>query len=238
MAEDEKIIDWEGESSNSDGEDQKTSYTLEEVEEMKKSFFDKDEWVQSLLRKSKLSDKALDEVWKVADNKEHLIELYEDNPEVAKIILEKYYSWQSIEDYKTSIDYKVDVNDPKVIERMVEKQAKQMANTKLISDKKAEFITKLKMTDEEVKDFDEAFNERTQLKSFKISNLDKHFEKAYRDVNDNTESWKEMKKQEAIANAQASWDSKGWKQVTNQKESTLKKNSDYNKNFLKEQWIL
>ena len=160
MAEDIKT--GEDENLNPDGEDQKTSYSLEEVEEMKKSFFDKDEWVQTLLKKSKLSEEALNQVWKVADNKEHLIDLYEDNPDVAKIILDKYYEWQSIEEFKTSIKYKVDATDPKVIARMVEKQAKQLAETKLISEKKAEFITKLKMTDEEAKDFNESFDERTQ----------------------------------------------------------------------------
>jgi len=86
---------------------------------------------------------------------------------------------------------------------MVQNEAKKMAEAKLISEKKTEFINKLKMTDEEVKDFEESFNERTELKSFSVSNLDKHFEKAYRDVNDNTESLKEMKKQEAIANTMA-----------------------------------
>jgi len=238
MAEDEKKIDWDGENLDSNGEDQKTSYSLEEVEEMKKKWFDTDPGTQKLLQSKKTYETVLDEVWKVADDKKHLIDLYEDSPDVAKIILDRYYEWQSIEDFKTSINYKVDVADPKVIARMVQKEAKIMADTKLISEQKAEFITKLKMTDEEVKDFDEAFNERIQLKSFKLSNLDKHFEKAYRDVNDNTESLKEMKKQQAIAEAQASWDGKGWKQVTGQKESTLKKNSNYNKSFLKEQWIL
>jgi len=229
----------EDENGSKKWTEEKTTYTFEEVEQIKQDMeVNYEKWIQKKFWEEKDFEKILDEVWKVADNKTHLIDLFEEDENVAKIILDKYYEWQSIEDFKTSINYKVDVTDPKVIARMVQKEAKIMADTKLISEQKAEFITKLKMTDEEVKDFDEAFNERIQLKSFKLSNLDKHFEKAYRDVNDNTESLKEMKRQQAIAEAQASWDGKGWKQVTSQRESTLKKNSNYNKNFLKEQWIL
>ncbi len=230
MWEDEKIV------TNSD---EKTTYTSEEVEQMKQDMeANYERWIQKKFWEERNLDKILDEVWKVADDKTRLIDLFEEDETVAKIILDKYYEWKSIEDYKTSIDYKVDITDPKVVERMVEKQANQMAETKLISEKKKEFITKLKMTDEEVTDFEEAFIERTQLKSFKLSNLDKHFEKAFRDVSDNTENLKEMKKQEAIANAQATWNGKGWKQVTSEKETIAKKNSNYNKNFLKERWII
>ena len=239
MAEDEK--NGEDENLNSEGQDKdvKTSYTADEVAEIKKQMqSDGDKWVQKLISEKKNYDRVLDEVWKVSADEAYLVELHNENPAVAKIILDKYYEWKDIESFKESIAYKEDISDPKVIKRMVESEAKKLAETNLISDKKQEFITKLKMTDEEVKDFEEAFSERTQLKTFNVTNLDKHFEKAYRDVNDNTESLKEMKKQEAIANALATWDGKGWKQVTTKKETSVQKNSEYNKNFLKERWIL
>ena len=54
------------------------------------------------------------------------------------------------------------------------------------------------MSDEEKKSFEEALNERIQLKSFSIKTLEKHYEKAYRDVNDNPEALKEIKKQLCI----------------------------------------
>ena len=241
MAEDEKKIEWEDENLNSEGQDKdtKTSYTAEEVSDLRKQMqADSEKWVQKIISEKKTYQQVLKEVWKVADDKSYLVELHHENPEVAKIILETYYEWQDIEAFKTSIEYQEDSTDPVVIARMVKSEAKKLANQELINDKKQEFITKLKMSDEEKKEFDEAFSERLQLKSFSVSNLSKHFEKAYRDVNDNTESLKEMKKQEAIAHAMATWDNKGWKQTTTQKETNLQKNSDYNKNFLKDRWIL
>ena len=240
MTEDKKKT-WEDEGLNSEGQDKdkKTSYTVEEVEKMKADMISAwNKWFSKIESEKKVLEKTIDEIAKIVEDKERLIELNDDDPAVAKIILDKYYDWQTIEEYKTSIDYKVDVSDPKVIERMVQKQAKEIAETKLISEKKADFIKRLKMTDEEVEEFEEAFKERTELKTFSVNNLEKHFEKAYRDVNDNTEALKEMKKQEAIANTMATWDNKGWVKATTQKETNQKKNSDYNKNFLKERWIL
>jgi hypothetical protein len=77
-----------------------------------------------------------------------------------------------------------------------------MYQDKLIEDKKLAFIDKLKMTDAEKKDFEEAFNERKQLKSFNLETIDKHFEKAYREVND-TVDFKTLNTQETIAKSLA-----------------------------------
>jgi sulfite reductase alpha subunit-like flavoprotein len=60
-----------------------------------------------------------------------------------------------------------------------------------------------KLSDEEKSNFEEAFDERKQLKSFNVSSLQKHLEKAYLEVSDNTETLKEIKKQEIIANTLA-----------------------------------
>jgi hypothetical protein len=40
---------------------------------------------------------------KIADNSERLVELYEEDPTTADIILKKYFGDESIEDYKERI---------------------------------------------------------------------------------------------------------------------------------------
>lgn len=240
MTED-KVANGEDENLNSEGqdEDQKTSYTAEEVEAIRKQMqSDSEKGVQKVISEKKAYEAAMREISKVADDDAYLIELYDTNPAAAKVILDTYYEWKTIDEYKESISYEEDLKDPKVIKKMVESEAKKLAEQNLIKDKKQEFIKKLKMSDEEIKSFEEAFEERTQLKTFSISNLEKHFEKAYRDVNDDSEALKELKKQETIANAMATADWKGWKQVTNQKQNNVLKNSEYNKSFLKDRWIL
>jgi len=237
MAEDEN--NREDEDLNSENDGGQETYTAEEVEAIRKEMNSNSEkWVQKVISEKKNFETALSEVSKVADDEKYLVELHNENPDVAKIILDQYYAWQDIETYKESISYEVDMQDPKVIQRMVESEAKKLAETNLIDSKKQDFIKKLKMTDEEVISFEEAFTERTQLKSFSINKLVNHFEKAYRDVNDNTEALKEFKLQESIANNIATWSWKNGKQVIGKKESNTVKNSEYNKNFLREQWIL
>lgn len=59
------------------------------------------------------------------------------------------------------------------------------------------------MSEKEKKDFEEAFEERRQLKSFKIDDLEKQLTKAYREISDNTEVLKNLKTQEVIGKAMA-----------------------------------
>lgn len=73
----------------------------------------------------------------------------------------------------------------------------------------SDFIEKLKMTDKEKKDFEEALDERKQLKSFRSSDIEKHLEKAYREISDNTEVLKTLKSQETIAKAMVTGEGKG-----------------------------
>ena len=145
----------------------------------------------------------MQELSNISEDPTKLVELYEENPKAAQVILDTYYDGQDIDSFKDSISYKEDYTDPKKIEKLVEEKARILAEQKQIQDDKNAFIKKLKMTDEEIKSFEEAFEERKQLKSFKVSDLQKHLEKAYREVNDNTDALKEIKKQEAIANTMA-----------------------------------
>lgn len=202
----------EDENLNSD---EKTTYTLEEVEAIKKKMqSDSEKWVQKLINETKqekqqrlIYERVLDEVWKVADDNSYLISLYEEEPEVANIILGKYYDWQSIEQFKDSIWYEEDYNDPKVRERKISLEVKKLADKQLIESKKQEFISKLKMTEEERLLFEEAFDERKQLKSFNVNDVEKHLEKAYREVNENAY---DFKSQETIAKTMATWEWKSW----------------------------
>lgn len=187
----------------------KTTYTKEEVDAMKAKWFDTDPWAQDLLKKSKRSERALKAVWKIAQDKKHLVELHESDPKVAKIILDEYYGWQSIDEYKEDIWYKVDYNDPEVIKKLVSQQAKQEVIGEKIATQKAKFIAKLRLEWDELEAFEEAFGERQALKSFKVENLSKILEKAYNDIDADTEALKEYKKNQAIAWVMA-WGSWGW----------------------------
>lgn len=251
MAEDKNLKNWEDENLNLENgldnewnEDQKV-FTAEEVAEMKKQMqSDSEKGVQKVILEKKAYEKAMQELSSISDDPKQLVELYEENPNAAKIILDTYYEGQDIDSFKDSIWYKTDYTDPKKIEKLVEEKAKALKEaekkeqeTQLVQTEKDAFIKKLKMSDEEKKSFEEAFEERKELKSFKASDTQKHLEKAYREIA-NEEQIKELKKQEIIANSMATTGWKWWKEAKTQKQNNLDKNSDYNKNFLKERWIL
>lgn len=193
-------------------EEVKSTYTAEEVEAMKKELQSNTEkGVQKLIREKKEAEETyqtvLNEISMVADNKEHLVRLSEENPKVAKIILDKYYGGQSIEEYKDAIGYEEDLTDPTIIEKKISQEAEKRIRDKQISDKTNEFIAKLEMSDDEKEKFLEAFEERKGLKSFSIETLDKNLEKAYREISDES-SISKLKANETIAKAMATGDGK------------------------------
>ena len=217
MAEDKEKEEG-NEDENLNNSNNNVTYTQADLDEHLNKFkSDSEKWVQKVIWERKLHEQVIDSVWKVADDKNELINIYEENPEVAAIILEKYYEWQSIEDFKTSIDYQEDLTDPKVLDRKVEKEIKARESKRIISNAKEVFIEKLKMTDDEKSKFEETFNEIKSLKSFKIDNIENQLEKAFKLIS-NSDDIKRIKQAKAIAQSLATWEwkSKGTsKKVTN-----------------------
>jgi hypothetical protein len=81
----------------------------------------------------------------------------------------------------------------------IKKEAEKISLNNLVETQKQNFIDKLKMSDEEKKGFEEAFEDLKQLKSFNTKELIKQFEKAYRLSTDNEEALSKLKNQEIIA---------------------------------------
>lgn len=166
-------------------EEQKTTYTKEEVDEMmKKHQSDTDRGVQKVLSEKQFHEKMVDAIKDISDDKKNLLVLNESDPKVAKAILDKFYNGQTIDEYIKEQGLEEDLNDPEIVNKRIKSEAQKLANEERISDKKNEFIEKLKMSDEEKTQFETAFEERKQLKSFSINDIQKHFEKAYREVNE------------------------------------------------------
>lgn len=187
----------------------KKVFTFEEVEAMKKAMqSDSDKWVQKILWEQKLYKQSIKELGKLSENPDRLIELADENPRLAEIILEEYFEWESLDEYKDRIWYKEDYSDPKLIAKKIEKEAKILAEKTHIDTQKTIFIDKLKMEDEEKEAFEEAFEELRCLKSFSSNNLEKQFEKAYRLSNESEESLKKLKNQEIIWRTLAVWENK------------------------------
>jgi len=227
--EEEIKTEWEAELLNSETTEDRV-YSAEEVEAIKKKMqSDTEKWVQKLISKNKEYEKVLENVWKVAENSNYLIDLYEQDENIAKIILDKYYQWIDIEQYKESIWFEVDLTDPKEIQKHIDRKAQQkFENIKIDTEKKA-FIKRLNMSKEEQDEFEQAFEERRLLKSFAKHDIETQFEKAYREIS--KDYWnKSMHEQEIIWKSSVIWNSKWW---NNPLHGISKNINDEVSNFLK-----
>ena len=190
-------------------EEQKTTYTVDEVDAMKKEMqSNSDRWVQKILKQQQKYERIIDGVALVSKDPKNLLEINESDPEVAQAILDKYYDGKTIEEYQELYNITVDYSDPKTAKAKIEREANRIATDRMINDKRDEFIAKLKLSDEEIEKFNEAFEERKSLKSFNPKEVVKQLEKAYIEIGD-PQNLKKLETQANIANSQATSTSSG-----------------------------
>ena len=185
-----------------EAEKQFTAAELEAAkqEAINKANSDHEQWVQKLISEKKFAETILDAVGEVAKDSTNLINIFDENPEVANEILKKYYGWQTIDEYKEAIGFK---EQPEQLnEKMIVERATSIVNANKIKDTKKAFIEKVWLEGEELKAFEEEFDERLQLKSFDIEKLDEHITKAYKLATGySAEQIKEIQKSKIIASA-------------------------------------
>ncbi len=194
-------------------EEGKKTFTAEELEVAKQEALnkyksDQEQGVQKLIKEKKFAESVLDAVWQVAQDPESLINIAEENPEVAEEILRKYYGWKTINEYKESIWFK---ESPELLnEKLIEQKAKSIVEQEKIKDTKKAFINKVWLEGEELEAFEAEFSERLQLKSFNVDSLDDHLTKAYKLATGySAEQIKKIQESKAIASAGSmSWNTK------------------------------
>lgn len=227
-----------GQPNGTDGGDQKgnqgdkTTFTLEEVEAMKKEMAsNSDKGVQKLLRKQELMEKALDAVPKISDDPSYLVTLHDTEPDVAETILRKFYNGKTIEKYMEDEGIELDMSDPEIVKKRIESEARKLADKRIMTEKSDAFIEELKMTADEKEAFQEALSERMELKSFRMIDMRKHMEKAYLEISpDSEEGRKKLWQAEAIGKALATGTGKD--ATTSPKKNPLDKSRSEAKSFL------
>lgn len=229
MAQEEKKEEEKSEGEILNWEESKT-YSSEEVEAIKKEMQSNSEkGVQKILWEKKAFEKAMSSLDIISEDNTKLIDLFEEDEKAGQIILDKYYNWQSIEDFKESIQYKVDLTDPKQIDKLVEKrfakkealkkaEENKLATDKLnieVQDKKEQFIKEFDLSWEELKEFEVEFEDRMTLKSFSSKSITKHLTGALRDIKPEWLSNAEIN--EKLAKTTWAWSSWNvpWKRATN-----------------------
>lgn len=136
-------------------------------------------------------------------DKQFLVTLSETEPKVAKAILDKYYDGITIEEFMEEEGLEIDLSNPEIVKKRIASEARRIANEEKISEKRDAFIEEFKMTDDEKDQFEVEFAERVALKSFDMKDIRKHLEKAYREIDSDSEGRKKLEQQETIGKALA-----------------------------------
>lgn len=188
------------------------TYTEEEVEQIRKDMQSNSEkWVQKVIWEKKVAEQALKEVQNIADDNEHLVKLYDTNPDVAKHILQNVYNWIDIEEYKENIWYKDDTTSPEYLEKIADKKVEKKLTEIKLNDAIDSFIKENKLEWEVLEKFQKELEDRKTMKSFSLQTIDKHLDKALKDsIEESNISDTEYTKKVAETMSTGWWKSGSW----------------------------
>ena len=192
-------------------------------ESLNKYKSDSEAWVQKLIAENKLKDAVLDSVWDVAANPASLIDLYEDNEDVANEILRKYYWWQSIDDFKSSIDYKEDPSQ--LTDKKIQSEANRIYNENKYEETLESFIDKVWLEGDQLEEFNQEMEDRKSMKSYDPKKLNSYIKKAYKYVSWATaEEINKINTARAVTNASTMWsgNKKSWESKDNSASKEVK----------------
>lgn len=173
----------EDENLNSNNEEiqepKEKTFSNEEVEVIKKEMAaNSEKWVQKLIKEIKILKEAMKELSLILKKEERLIELLDENREVAFLLLDDFFC-ESLDDYKNRIWYTRDLEDPIKYKKRLENESNKKAESRIIDIEKTKFIKKLKMSEDEKLNFEEIFNDFRKTKNINLDDLELLFEKSY-----------------------------------------------------------
>ena len=214
--------DWEQEGwEESQEPNEPKTYSEEEVEAMKKELqSNSDKWVQKVIWEKKLYEKAYQELPKISADDTRLVDISQDDPVLAKKILDDHFDGMTIEEYKDSIDYKEDYSDPEKMKAKIQREAQKIARNKEVETEKKAFIKRLQMEWEELENFESELDWLLETKKYRGQDVTKVMERAYK-LSADDESIKKLKNTEVIAKSMTSTK---WGGTNKGKETTVTKN--------------
>lgn len=169
-------------------------------------------WTQKLIHRNKALNRAFEVLWDVADDQEKLIELYENEKQVAEVILEKYYWWVSIQEFAKDVlwkEYTPDwAEDEPQSEEQIRKKVMEEIQEKEVQDYVWKLFAKAKLTKWEAQKVLDEFNDLSEWKKLTKEKAKKYFQISYDIVR---KSPRKDDPKTKIAKKTASWSwGKGW----------------------------
>lgn len=193
---------------------------------------------QKVIRQVKVREKAIDLLPELHEDHSKLLEVYEEEQDVAEYLLEKFYEWKTIQefakewlgkDYTPKSNEKPDDIDPeKIREEERQKVLKEIAD-KENSDYLGKLITEAKVNEEQAKAIIEEFDDIVNGRAIDKAKVKKYFQTAYYSVIGKRPTSKTAKVAKSTAHRKGGWWSK-------KKTDSTPKHVKESVEFLKEMW--
>lgn len=208
-------LGWDHTPNGQDGTPNKKEWEFISTAEFKKYQGDVERWIQKVLNKFKETEvekqvyqKAFDSIDLIAKDQTQLLTLAEKDPEVAKVILDRYYDWISIEEFEEKLTWtrrenKIDVN--KIVEetenRVTKKILAEASNKKF-----NKIVEKLWLDWDDLDRFKDSYKDLTQGKNVSVDDVNRYVKLAHIDVFG--QSWWDLEKK--LARATSSSNTASW----------------------------
>lgn len=172
--------EWEDDEEEQEEEDDKKVVTLEEYKQLQSSA---SKWVKKVLDRNAVLTQTLKLLPQVADEPEKLISIYEENPEVAQVILENYYDGITIEEYAETwlwSDYTPKQEEKKTLsEDDIRQEERQKIAQEQVEEHVAKLFNKAKLNKQEAEKVLEEYEDLTEWKNLTVEKATKYFQIAY-----------------------------------------------------------
>jgi len=180
-SEEEEDDDQEDQEEDDEEEDTPPEWYVKE-EDYKQLQSAASKGTQKLIGRNKALYKAFDVLWDIAEDQSKLIEVYESEPEVAQVILEKYYEGKTIQEFAKDVldqDYEPTTQKEALSEEEIRQQVRDEIQSEEVQSYVGQLFEKAKLSKADAKKVLEEFNDLAEGKKLTKEKARKYFQIAY-----------------------------------------------------------
>lgn len=179
--EDEDQEEWQDDDEEEqEDEDEQKVVTMDEYKQLQRSA---SKWVEKVLNRNAVLTQTLKLLPQVAEEPKKLISIYEENPEVAQVILENYYDGITIEEYAETwlgSEYTPKEAEKKPLsEDDIRQEERQKIAQEQVEEHVAKLFNKAKLNKQEAEKVLEEYEDLTEWKVLTQEKATKYFQIAY-----------------------------------------------------------
>ena len=227
----EEDLNADDEEEEDDGwEDDPNERKTVSIDEYKQLQREATKGVKKVLDQNKMLKETFKLLPEIAEDQEKLIEVYEKNPDQAKLILENYYWGISIEKFaQQELGRTYKVKAPQKSEQEIREEERQKIREEQINDHVNKLVKKAWLSSNEEKKVLEEYTELVEGKKLTIEKAQKYFQIAYNLVRKTPKSDSQTEQIKKTA--------PGWASSTTKSSEKVDPYLKEAQKFIKEHWL-